>query len=44
MTKAIEISGVQSIPVVVFDDGTFFVEPSDPQMREKLTALNIIAP
>lgn len=42
MAKAIEISGVQSIPVVVFDDGTFFVEPSDPQMREKLEALGII--
>ena len=40
--KAIEISGKQSIPVVVFSDGTYFVEPSDPQMREKLTELNII--
>lgn len=40
--KAIEISGKQSIPVVVFPDGEYFVEPSDPQMREKLSALGII--
>ena len=40
--KAVEISGKQSIPVVVFPDGEYFVEPSDPQMREKLSALGII--
>lgn len=40
--KAIEISGVQSIPVVLFADGTHFVEPSDPEMRDKLTALGLI--
>lgn len=40
--KAIEISGKQSIPVVQFDDGSYFVEPSDPDMRAKLTALGII--
>lgn len=40
--KAIEISGKQSIPVVQFADGTYFVEPSDPEMRAKLTELGII--
>ena len=40
--KAVEISGKQSIPVVVFSDGTHFVEPSDPAMREKLAELKII--
>ena len=40
--KAVEISGKQSIPVVVFSDGTYFVEPSDPDMRDKLTELGLI--
>jgi glutaredoxin len=40
--KAISICGKQSIPVVVFPDGEFFVEPSDPQMRDKLAELGII--
>ncbi|MCX6402374.1 MAG: NrdH-redoxin [Actinobacteria bacterium] len=40
--KAISICGKQSIPVVVFPDGEYFVEPSDPQMRDKLAELGII--
>lgn len=40
--KAIEISGRQSIPVVKFADGTFFVEPSDPDMEAKLKELGLI--
>ena len=41
--QAIAISGVQSIPVVQFSDGSFFVEPSDPQLREKLVELGLIS-
>lgn len=41
---AIAISGVQSIPVVVFPDGTHLVEPSNPAMRAKLLELGIITP
>ena len=40
--KAIEISGRQSIPVVQFEDGSFFVEPSDPDMEAKLNELGLI--
>jgi len=39
---AIAIAGVQSIPVVVFPDGTFMVEPSNPAMLEKLRELDIV--
>jgi mycoredoxin len=41
---AISISGVQSIPVVVFPDGTHLVEPSNPAMRAKLLELGVITP
>lgn len=41
--KAVEISGVQSIPVVVFPDGTFMVEPSNPAMSAKLSDLGLIS-
>lgn len=34
--KSVELSGAERIPVVVFDDGTILVEPSDPQMRRQL--------
>ena len=37
--RAIEIAGRQSIPVIVFPDGTFLVEPSDPALAEKVAAL-----
>lgn len=39
--RAIAISGVQSIPVVVFPDGTHLVEPSNPAMLAKLAELNL---
>lgn len=41
--KAVAISGVQSIPVVVFPDGTHVVEPSNPAMQAKLTELGLLA-
>ena len=40
--KAIEISGKQSIPVILFSDGTYFVEPSDPELKSKLQELGIV--
>ena len=40
--RAIEISGVGSIPVVLFPDETFLVEPSHTDMEWKLRELGII--
>ncbi len=41
--KVIEINGgAKSIPVMVFSDGTHFTEPSDNDLKAKLTALGII--
>lgn len=41
--KVIEINGgAKSIPVLVFADGTHLTEPSDPELRKKLEALNLI--
>ena len=41
--KVIEINGVaQSIPVIVFSDGTHLTEPSDNDLKAKLQALNLI--
>ena len=41
--KVIEINGgAQSIPVIVFSDGTHLTEPSDNDLKAKLHALNII--
>ncbi|MBW4040526.1 MAG: glutaredoxin family protein [Acidobacteria bacterium] len=37
--EAQEISGRQSIPVIVFPDGSFLVEPSDEALRERLAAV-----
>lgn len=34
--------GAQSIPVIVFKDGTHLTEPSDPQLRSKLEELGVI--
>jgi glutaredoxin-like protein len=34
--------GAQSIPVIVFSDGTHLTEPSDNDLKAKLQALNII--
>ena len=40
--RAINISGVQSIPVVTFPDDTFLVEPSNADLATKLRELGII--
>ena len=40
--KAQEISGKMSIPVVQFEDGSFFVEPSDPELKAKLQELGLL--
>lgn len=41
--KVVEINGgAQSIPVIVFSDGTHLTEPSDIDLKAKLTALNLI--
>jgi len=40
--KALEISGLPKIPVIVFPDGTFLSEPSNPQIEERLEANGLI--
>ena len=41
--KVQEINGgVQSIPVIVFADGTHLTEPSDLDLKAKLSAMGII--
>ncbi|MSO33009.1 MAG: mycoredoxin [Candidatus Nanopelagicaceae bacterium] len=41
--KVREINGgMQSIPVIVFDDGTHLTEPSDADLTAKLQSLNLI--
>jgi Glutaredoxin and related proteins len=40
--KAIEISGLQKIPVLQFSDGSFLSEPSSPILEKKLTDLDLI--
>ena len=41
--KVKEINGgAQSIPVIVFEDGTHLTEPSDPDLRKKLEDLKLI--
>ena len=41
--KVMEINGgAQSIPVIVFSDGTHLTEPSDNDLKAKLQALSII--
>lgn len=35
------ISGRTNIPVVVFPDGTHFVEPTDPELQAKLDAITV---
>lgn len=37
-----EISGLPKIPVIVFPDGTFLSEPSNPQIEERLEANGLI--
>ena len=41
--KVKEINGgAQSIPLIVFSDGTHLTEPSDPDLRKKLESLKLI--
>jgi glutaredoxin-like protein len=41
--KVVEINGgAQSIPVIVFSDGTHLTEPSDNDLKAKLVSLKII--
>ncbi|OIN63257.1 glutaredoxin-like protein [Bifidobacterium longum subsp. suis] len=39
--RAVAISGQQHIPVVLYPDGTFQVEPSAVDIKNKLNELNI---
>ena len=39
--RAVAISGQQRIPVVLYPDGTFQVEPSAVDIKNKLNELNI---
>jgi glutaredoxin-like protein len=40
--KVVEINGgAQSIPVIVFPDGSHLTEPSDPELRAKLSSLGL---
>lgn len=42
--KVVEINGgTQSIPVIVFEDGTHLTEPSDRDLTDKLIALGIVS-
>jgi mycoredoxin len=36
---AVAISGRTSIPVIVLPDGSYLVEPSDAQLRERIATL-----
>jgi mycoredoxin len=38
--RALKISGRTSIPLIVFPDGAFQVEPSDVELKDKLDALS----
>jgi len=41
--KVIEINGgMRSIPVIIFADGTHLTEPSDIELKAKLTSLGIV--
>ena len=40
--KAQEISGLAKIPVIVFPDGSFLSEPSNPQLVERLRANDLL--
>jgi len=42
--KVMEINGgAQSIPVIVFEDGTHLTEPSNPELTAKLQSLGVIS-
>ena len=40
--KAVEISGQKHIPVLLFSDGTIFVEPTAPQLEAKCKELGLV--
>lgn len=40
--EASAIAGRKNIPVIVFPDGAFQVEPSDPELHGKLVELGIV--
>ena len=40
--QAEAIAGRKNIPVIVFADGEFLVEPSDADLKDALTARNLI--
>ena len=40
--RAEQISGQKHIPVLLFEDGTVFVEPTNPQLTNKLKELGLI--
>ena len=40
--RALEISGKPNIPVVVFPDETYLVEPANPELELKLRQLDLI--
>jgi len=37
------ISGRKNIPVITFPDGSHLVEPTDPQLRERLEATGVLS-
>lgn len=39
--RAVEISGQKHIPVLLFSDGTVFVEPTNPQLEAKVKELGL---
>ncbi|NBU31558.1 MAG: NrdH-redoxin [Actinobacteria bacterium] len=41
--QALQVAGVKSIPVVIFPDGSFLVEPSNPAMLDKLRELELLS-
>jgi len=41
--EAEAISGRKNIPVIVFKDGEFLVEPTDPELREALAKRSLIS-
>jgi hypothetical protein len=41
-SRALEISGRTSIPVIAFPDGEFQVEPSDAELKTKLEAVGAL--
>ena len=40
--RAEQISGQKHIPVLLFEDGTVFVEPTNPQLTNNLKELGLI--